>query len=299
MNLEMRIFQRLVESDAIQVRREPQDKAYWYTSSQPGPFYVNTQYLAGKEASNMCLSKINQILSINTSLEDRAIQIKQVIIDLFNSNNQYKESIYSLIEFLERSANNQENIISGGERRDWFFSIPIAVILNKPHMFLMKDGTHTTLDNENRIINNVEAVLHIADIINSASSYKKYWIPILEKNNYPISRTLVVALRNYDGKKHLLDNNIELLTPVEITEGIFDSAYKQGIINQFAYKEIINYLSSPEEWITVYLDSCKKYNLLSNIDEMENKRAYQFLSNPKIKNKYPDLLDVVEKNIGR
>jgi len=78
---------------------------------------------------------------------------------------------------------NEVDYISGGERRDWFFSPIIAKLLNKPHITIYKDLT-TVVSSDGKTEElkelNGESVLHIADLITEASSYERAWIPAIK-----------------------------------------------------------------------------------------------------------------------
>ena len=85
--------------------------------------------------------------------------------------------------FYVNTQNNDIDVISGGERRDWFFSIPVSIELELPHIFLFKNGLATQCNPDGSIEKTLnikrKRVLHVSDIINLASSYFKSWLPIL------------------------------------------------------------------------------------------------------------------------
>ena len=58
----------------------------------------------------------------------------------FNSNQIYKDVIDAMISTIKKNINISEiDYISGGERRDWFFSNIIAYLLDKPHISIYKN----------------------------------------------------------------------------------------------------------------------------------------------------------------
>ncbi|HIG16514.1 MAG TPA: hypothetical protein EYQ31_04030, partial [Candidatus Handelsmanbacteria bacterium] len=71
--------------------------------------------------------------------------------------------------------------ISGGERRDWFFSLPVAMRMGLPHLYVYKDGG-TFLPDGGAGLKAVDDLsgrrtAHITDLVTEASSYAGVWIP--------------------------------------------------------------------------------------------------------------------------
>ena len=81
-----------------------------------------------------------------------------------------------IMEFYSSIKNNKKflesHYVSGGERRDWFFSIPIAYLSNKPHLFIFMN---LKVIQDNKEIYDIQNknVTHIADLITQASSYER------------------------------------------------------------------------------------------------------------------------------
>ena len=93
----------------------------------------------------------------------------------------YKRQIYkTAIDALAESINehvdiNEIDYISGGERRDWFFSLVTAHLLKKPHITIFKDmDAYIFSEGTSKKAGTIEGarVLHIADLITGASSYE-------------------------------------------------------------------------------------------------------------------------------
>src|SRR4030042_2857611 len=115
----MNIIEKLLfETESLKISNE--DKPFWYTSGTIGPFYMNTHYLYGGEKNaNELLSFIDN----NMNNEDFIDKIENKIISFYQSNKIYKTVINSFYEELKKiNEFNDCEYISGGERRDWFFS---------------------------------------------------------------------------------------------------------------------------------------------------------------------------------
>ncbi len=163
------------------------ENPFWYTSGKLGPYFINVDYLYGsKEDSNNLLSKIDNLL-LNSSKEDLPEELFDELINHYENNEIFKTTIDKLVEYIE---NNFElsliDYISGGERRDWYFSMLVANLLGKPHITVYKDLTTvaSTCDfTESTTITSLQGkrVFHIADILNTGSSFERAWVPAINK----------------------------------------------------------------------------------------------------------------------
>ena len=112
--------------------------------------------------------------------------IFEMVMKQYNNNSIYNDVINEMVSFIKNNINVDEiDYISGGERRDWFFSYVIANILNKPHITVFKDLDTVVSDSnfENTTFAtpiNGKKVLHITDLITVASSYIRAWIPAIQ-----------------------------------------------------------------------------------------------------------------------
>ena len=67
----------------------------------------------------------------------------------YNTNTIYKDVIDTMINMIKSNINIDEiDYISGGERRDWFFSNIIAYLLNKQHISIYKDLSAVVSDSK-------------------------------------------------------------------------------------------------------------------------------------------------------
>ena len=113
----------LFETDAVRVC--PQNKPFWYTSGTIGPFYINTHFLYGSEEKANKLLKLIDVEKENIfSCPDKVLE---ETINNYENDKIYRALIDQMTEFIKQNINIKEvDYISGGERRDWFFSLIIA-----------------------------------------------------------------------------------------------------------------------------------------------------------------------------
>ena len=103
-----------------------------------GPYFINTHFVYGSEDDANVLLKF-----IDDNKHDKLGMPKSIfemVMKQYNNNSIYNDVINEMVSFIKNNINVDEiDYISGGERRDWFFSYVIANILNKPHITVFKD----------------------------------------------------------------------------------------------------------------------------------------------------------------
>lgn len=153
---------------------------------------------------------------------------------------------------------NEIDYISGGERRDWFFSNIIANKLGKPHITIYKDLSIIINDSEFESLINKSSVknakvLHIADLITEASSYLRAWIPAIQSLGAQIVWSTVVVDRMQGGKEKLENKNVKSLSMINIDENLFEKALNMNIINENQFKMLKNFYENPDETMKKFL----------------------------------------------
>ena len=245
----------LFKTNALRVC--PENKPFWYTSGKIGPYYVNTHFLYGSEENAVDL--LSFIDSEKVNKETLPNKIFNKVFDQYENNEIYRNVIDEMLEFIKSNINIDEiDYISGGERRDWFFSNIIANKLNKPHITIYKDLSFVVTDSnfehllENSVINNAK-VLHIADLITEASSYLRAWIPVIEDNGAKIVSTTVVVDRKQGGKEKLEEKNIKTLAMLSIDENLFTQALDMNIITEEQFRMVKEFTKNPDETMRAFL----------------------------------------------
>jgi hypothetical protein len=157
--------------DTGSIKIAPMEKQFWYTSGTIGPYFINTHFLFGSEKdANGLLDFIDKNISNKNVL---TLELKKQVIEFYNSNKLYKTVIDYFISVLSNNEEfNECDFITGGERRDWFFSIITAHLTKKEHLYIFKD---LSIFDENKQVSNIsnKKVCHICDLVTQASSYKR------------------------------------------------------------------------------------------------------------------------------
>ncbi len=252
-NFRDKLVSWLFETEALRVC--PQDKPFWYTSGAIGPYYINTHFLYGSE------EKANNLLKIIDEVKKDVVgcpgKVLDKVLENYNNDKIFKELIDEMVLFIKDNPKLQSyEYISGGERRDWFFSIIIAHILNKPHITIYKDLKAVLTDGGEVITDfqlNGKKVLHIVDLINEASSYERAWIPAIKSLGGEILWSVAVVDRMQGGSEFLENNNITPFSMINIDKDLFKMALESNYINQSQFDMIAAYLDNPKAAMTKFL----------------------------------------------
>lgn len=270
----------LFNTEAVRVC--PPDKPFWYTSGTIGPYYINTHFLYGSE------KKANQLLDLINLNKGAKIECPGKILEASISNYKidpiYKGLIDEIMHFIsENMTLNEIDCISGGERRDWFFSLILAQLLDKPHLTIYKDlSTVISYKGKTETIENLEGknILHIADLITEASSYARAWIPAINSLKARMKWSIVVVDRLQGGKKVLEGSNIKPFSMIDVDSSLFDTALSKGLINKEQHSLLIEYLKDPRGSMRSFLIENPKFIEASlNSDERTKERAKLCLEN--------------------
>jgi orotate phosphoribosyltransferase len=262
----------LFETKAMRVC--PENKPFWYTSGTIGPYYINTHFLYGNE------EKANELLKVIDAVKDDKQNCPGKLLKLIKSNYTNDVIFNGLIDKMLIYIKGNIDIgsidyISGGERRDWFFSLIIADILNKPHISIFKDlSTVVTSDLPTSDLRLLTSVLHIADLITEASSYERAWIPAIRNLGANINWSVVVVDRKQGGGELLERNNVKSMAMVSIDKNLFSKALEMGLINMGQYEMLIEYTDNPKESMKRFLDNHPEFIQNSlNGDDKTKERA--------------------------
>ena len=270
------IISYLFETNAIRFCEE--NKPFWYTSGKIGPYFINTHFIYGSEKEAV------ELLSfIDSSLSDKMTLPKKVfdkVLKQYNENKIYHDVIENIKSYIEENIDiNEIDYVSGGERRDWFFSNVIAYLLKKPHITIYKDLSTvvSNYDFSNTYeISNLEGkkVLHVADLITVASSYIRAWIPAIKNLGANILWSCVVVDRMQGGKEKLDAEGIKSLSLVNVDTNLFKNALDMGIINENQLELLNNFFKDPDDCMREFLINHPEFleNAL-NSDEKTKKRA--------------------------
>ncbi len=233
----------------------PENKPFWYTSGKIGPYFINTHFIYGSE------QEANELLKfIDEEKENKQEMPKKVYektIEQYRTNKIYKTVIDEMIEKIKQNINIDDiGFVSGGERRDWFFSYVIADLLGKSHITIFKDLDTVVTDSKG---NNIKAdftdkkVLHVADLITEASSYIRAWIPAIKAIGAKILWSMAVVDRMQGGKDKLEAEGIKSLEILRVDNDLFEEALNLGVISKEQLDMLIKFKANPDETMREFL----------------------------------------------
>lgn len=252
--MEDKIIESLFATNAIRVA--PENQPFWYTSGRLGPFFINTHFLLENEAAaGEVLKRIEKAIADSklTAPED----IFDMMLAYYNKNGTFKMVSDKLAE---EASKLDFDYISGGERRDYFFSMMPAYLLGKPHLTIYKDMTSVyseSIDGPAVDVKDIDLkgkkALHIADLITEASSYERAWIPVIRGLGSDITDTVAVVDRHQNGREVLKNLGVELHALTGINKDLFDEAKANGVINDAQKDMIMHFLESPSDYMTAFI----------------------------------------------
>lgn len=276
------IMSYLFQTKAIKFCDE--NKPFWYTSGKIGPYFINTHFVYGsEEEAAKLLSYIDECLSDKKTLPQKVF--KKVLAQ-YENNEIYHNVINSMKDYIEKNINISEiDYISGGERRDWFFSNIIAYLLGKPHICIFKDLTAVISDSNfesttpaEKITN--KKVLHIADLVTVASSYIRAWIPAIKSLGGTMCWSCSVVDRMQGGKEKIENEGVKPYSLVQVDNTLFETALQKGIINEKQLEMLEGFFKDPDGTMRQFLINHPDFleNALHS-DEKTVKRARLLVEN--------------------
>ncbi|HHU07244.1 MAG TPA: hypothetical protein GXZ59_02745 [Clostridiaceae bacterium] len=247
----------LFETEALKIADPGQP--FWYTSGKIGPFFINTHFLYGSaNEADVLLQEIEQLADRPEEMPPR---IAALCLRQFEQNLIYNAVIKMAYRMLEDIA-AKVDFISGGARRDFFFSLPLAELLTKPHLSCYKDGrSYYSLPGEPAVeilskqdspIDNQKG-LHIADIVTVASSFFRLWIPQIERAGATMSHAAAVLDRGQGGAVLLAEAGVSLNTLGTTNAEFFQAAVDMEQINSRQKEMCVAFLQDPDKYMADFL----------------------------------------------
>ena len=278
--MDKEIVSLLFDTNAFRV--SPEDEPFWYTSGKLGPYFINVDYLYGsKEDSQNLLKYIDEML-VNNSKEEIPYMLCEEIMAHYDNNEIFKKTIDKLVEYVENNFETKLiDYISGGERRDWLFSVPLANLLGKPHITIYKDLTTVASTSDFEESTTIESIpgkriFHVADILNTGSSFERAWVPAINNLGSKINWALFTVDRNQKGEDKLKDLGVQPYSLIQISEELFNIAIKYEIINLPQYEMLVKYFHDPDGTMREFINHHPTFidDVINNsTDEKAVKRA--------------------------
>ena len=239
--------------DTQALRLAPPGGVFWYTSGTVGPYYINTEYLyGGSEQAQQVLAFIDECKED----ADFPQRLQERVEKQYAGNAVYRQVVDGLVA-LARESGAHFNGVSGGERRDWFFSLTVAERLGKPSLLIYKDGRTVVLDGQRlrTVRANDMDVLHVADLVTEASSYVRDWIPAVAAGGGRIAYAANVIDRGQGGLETLAKQGLAAGALMRIDDALFDRLHAMGQIDDARHVLLTHYHRDPQAAMRAFLQS--------------------------------------------
>ena len=249
------LVRALIETEALQVAAA--EEVFWYTSGTVGPYYINTHYLyGGPENARELLGFIDE----SDDVERFPASLSERVLAAYDSDPSYRIAVDALVEWVADLLNSDSpprfDCVSGGERRDWFFSVAVAAKLERPHLYLYKDLS-AVLSNPGgaRPIDDLEGrrSLHVADLVTEASSYTRAWVPAITQRGGSMSYALNVVDRAQGGTEAIEALGVPASALIRVDEGLFGTLCDEGLINSAQQQRLVDYFRDPRQAMREFL----------------------------------------------
>ncbi len=252
------ILEGLFATQAVQV--SPPDAPFWYTSGKFGPYYVNTHYLfGGRKSAEEALAAIDAAVLDRASCPGR---LRTLFLEGYARDPVYRTCIDALCDAVRRiQPDRPPRLLSGGERRDWYFSLPVADRLGLPHVSLFKDGEAWLSEPGSAAparklapgsLQDLRAV-HVVDIVTEASSFLRAWIPFLQGLGAVFEDALTVVDRVQGGTEALAEHGVRLHALARVTPPLFHEAAEAGHITAAQADLAVRFTGDPDGFLRSFL----------------------------------------------
>lgn len=269
------IAKHLVETGAYSDLAKP----VILTSGQLGIYYINTEELLQDNGGWKKYGDDSRAMVAHTIAMAEEHPTFGEVVDIVSDEAR---------RILESSGSDKEIAISGGQRRDWIFSGPVANALSVHAIDLYKDGRIKDFsafeyegDHEIGWKNSLRnwKCLHIVDLLTEGSSCyrvedgeEKGWIPEIRKRGGEISDLMTIVTRNQGGEEMLAAQGVDVHSFVSIDEDFLGRHSQQPAI-------AVAYQRDPEVWTRGYLEVHGALDLVETFDPDGGKveRAMKFI----------------------
>ena len=240
----MDLLESLLGSEALRIA--PPGQVFWYTSGTVGPYYINTHFLfGGPERAEELLAFID---AGSRSADFHARLTERISAQLASD-----PAYAAVIDALAASIRRREPAggidgVSGGERRDWFFSTGAALRTGLPHLYLYKDGSALTAEGD--LLAPVEDLegrrtAHVADLVTEASSYTRAWIPALRGRGGDMAVSANVVDRGQGGMEVIAARGVDAEACLRVDGAMFAELRRRGRISEAQHTVLVDYLGDP------------------------------------------------------
>lgn len=270
-----KLMSLLFETHAFKVAEE--NNPFWYTSGKIGPYFINADYLYGSEADSKNLLEFIDNELENEDKNEIPNHIFKKVLNHYETNEIYKYVIDEMKSYIKKNINVDEiDYISGGERRDWYFSNIMAYLLNKPHVTIYKDLTTVVSNSDFSTSEQVEKIegkkfLHLADLLNQSASFTRAWIPAIKNLGSNIIWSIFAVDRMQGGTETLTNDGVKVLSLLQIDDTLFTTAKELGIINNEQLEMLRNFKKDPDGSMKQFLIDHPEF--IENAKKSDNPRT--------------------------
>jgi orotate phosphoribosyltransferase len=263
----------LIQTQAL--RLAPPGQVFWYTSGTVGPYYINTEHLYGGKAEAEELLRF-----IDTESGDRSAfpGRLQKEVEARAADPVYAGVIDALVERARQAGAETCDLVSGGERRDWFFSGLVAARLGKAHLLIYKDhGAVLHREGKVEAVEGLEGMktLHVADLITEASSYVRDWIPAIRQRGGEMGCAINVVDRAQGGAEALRQAGVRAEALLRVDGELFAALRRAGHIDSQQESVLLAYARDPHAAMKSFLQENPEFlrQALGSSDKRTAERA--------------------------
>ena len=274
------LIRALVESEALRVA--PASDVFWYTSGKVGPYYINTHFLyGGAQAAAALLDFIEE--NADPSDGSFTAQLSAQIATMYERDYRYGAVIDRLAAAADETGEAYD-FISGGQRRDWFFSGGVAARLQRPHLYLYKDRSATVAEKAGggQAAPDLSGVrpIHVADLVPEASSYLRSWVPALRERGAEMGAAVNVVDRDQGGIAALQAQGVNASALLRVDGALFDALLQEGLVDAGQHERLQAYYRDPDEAMKRFLEDNPSFveDALNGDDARTAERAKLLLS---------------------
>ena len=249
------LVEAIIQSQALRIA--PAEEVFLYTSGTVGPYYINTHYLMGGPGpAEEFLAFID---SDKDEIERFPVDLLARIQTAYEDSAGYRAVVDALVgrAKAEMGCIGMVDGVSGGERRDWFFSPAVAHRLGVPHLYIYKDLRTVLHESQGRgeRAEDLDGMrfLHVADLVTEASSYIRGWVPALRDRGAEMAYALNVVDRAQGGMEALADMGVAGGSLLRVDEELFGVLLDRGVIDERQRQALTVYFRDPESAMRTFL----------------------------------------------